>query len=117
MSGWGWTSTQSIPAPTSVLPLSYVFPLPIEVQLCSLPCDDYQAYLKQAGARPNLKVLVNAPVAKVLSTTPEFVASGVEFLFDGATHTVNTTSNGEVIISAGYVPLPSCSTPGRGQDG
>ena len=62
----------------------------------------------QAGARPNLKVLVNAPVAKILSSSlagSEFVASGVEFLFDGATHTVQTTSNGEVIISAGCVSV------------
>ena len=65
----------------------------------------FQAYLQQAGVRENLKILVNSPVVKVLSSHagPEFVASGVEFLFDGKTHTVSTTANGEVILSAGCV--------------
>ena len=63
-----------------------------------------QAYLEQAGARPNLKVLVNAPVARILSAPGPgegFVANGVEFLFDGRKHTVSTTTDGEVILSAG----------------
>lgn len=67
-----------------------------------------QAYLEQAGARSNLKVLVNAPVSKVLSSSAagaEFVTSGVEFVVDGATHTVATTANGEVLLSAGLVHM------------
>ena len=69
-----------------------------------------QSYLEQAGARSNLKILVNAPVARILSAPGEgFVASGVEFLFDGEKHTVSTTDNGEVILSAGSVFKPSPS--------
>ncbi len=65
-----------------------------------------QAYLEQAGARPNLKILVNAPVARILSAPGSgFVASGVEFLYDGQKHTVSTTADGEVILSAGFVTL------------
>ena len=67
-----------------------------------------QEYLKQAGARQNLKVVVNAPVVKVLSPSgvgEDFVASGVEFVVGGTTHTVSTTSSGEVILSAGYVSV------------
>ena len=72
----------------------------------------YQAYLEQAGSRPNLKVLVNAPVARILSAPGEgFVASGVEFLYDGQKYTVSTTERGEVILSAGSVSrylAPGC---------
>ncbi|RPD56267.1 GMC oxidoreductase [Lentinus tigrinus ALCF2SS1-7] len=65
------------------------------------------AYLEQAGARPNLKVLVNAPVARILSAPGSgFVASGVEFLYDGQKHTVSTTADGEVILSAGTIKSP-----------
>nr|VWO96846.1 Alcohol oxidase [Ganoderma boninense] len=50
------------------------------------------AYLEQAGTRSNLKVLVNAPVLRILSAPGEgFTASGVEFMFDGVKHTVSTT--------------------------
>ena len=65
-----------------------------------------QDYLKQAGARQNLKVVVNAPVVKVLSSSgvgEEFLASGVEFVVGGTMHTVSTTPSGEVILSAGCV--------------
>ncbi|KAH9912984.1 GMC oxidoreductase [Epithele typhae] len=68
-----------------------------------------QTYLKPAVGRSNLKVLVNAPVARVLSAPAEddqFVASGVEFLFDGQTHVVSTSSSGEVIVSAGTLKYP-----------
>ncbi len=59
-------------------------------------------YLEQAGSRPNLKILVNAPVARILSAPSSgFVASGVEFLYDGQKHTASITPNGEVILSAG----------------
>lgn len=49
---------------------------------------------------------MNAPVARVLSAPApgdgeEFVANGVEFLFDGRKHSISTTTNGEVILSAG----------------
>ncbi|KAI1787645.1 GMC oxidoreductase [Ganoderma leucocontextum] len=65
------------------------------------------AYLEQAGARPNLRVLVNAPVARILSAPGEgFIANGVEFLVDGQKHTVSTAANGEVIISAGAIKSP-----------
>ena len=47
---------------------------------------------------------MNAPVARILSAPGSgFVASGVEFLYDGQKHTVSTTTDGEVILSAGYV--------------
>ncbi|KAM5536363.1 hypothetical protein V8D89_009961 [Ganoderma adspersum] len=63
----------------------------------------------QAGERPNLKVLVNAPVARVLFTQgegEEFIANGVEFLFGGRRHSVSITTNGEVILSAGAIKSP-----------
>ncbi|KAI0757746.1 GMC oxidoreductase [Daedaleopsis nitida] len=65
------------------------------------------AYLEQAGSRSNLKILVNAPVARILSAPGEgFVANGVEFLFDDQKHTVSTSANGEVILSAGAIKSP-----------
>ncbi|KAM5536368.1 hypothetical protein V8D89_009966 [Ganoderma adspersum] len=65
------------------------------------------AYLEQAGTRPNLRVLVNAPVARILCAPGEgFTTNGVEFLFDGQKHTVLTASNGEVILSAGAIKSP-----------
>ncbi|TBU46723.1 GMC oxidoreductase [Dichomitus squalens] len=65
------------------------------------------AYLEQAGSRPNLKILVNAPVARILSAPGEgFTANGVQFLFDGQTHNALTTASGEVILSAGALKSP-----------
>ncbi|KAH9920536.1 GMC oxidoreductase [Epithele typhae] len=68
-----------------------------------------QDYLKLAVGRSNLKILVNASVARVLLGPTEdggFVASGVEFLFDGKTHVVSTSPSGEVILSAGTLKSP-----------
>ncbi|KAM5542319.1 hypothetical protein V8D89_004192 [Ganoderma adspersum] len=73
------------------------------------PCTNKHVMSVQAGERPNLKVLVNAPVARVLFTQgegEELIANGVEFLFDGRRHTVSTTTNGEVILSAGAIKSP-----------
>ncbi|KAI0317903.1 GMC oxidoreductase [Amylostereum chailletii] len=52
------------------------------------------AYLNEAGARKNLKILVNAPVAHITSssTSEGLVANGVEFILNGQTHSVSATS-------------------------
>ncbi|KAI1783706.1 GMC oxidoreductase [Ganoderma leucocontextum] len=64
-------------------------------------------YLKQAASRPNIKVLVNAPVSRILSAPGEgFVANGVEFTIEGQKHTVSTKEGGEIIVSAGAVKSP-----------
>ena len=62
-----------------------------------------QAYLIPALDRPNLKVLTNAHVNKILidATGEHAIASGVEFEHGGSIHTVHCKK--EVILSAGYV--------------
>ena len=59
------------------------------------------AYLEPVLDRPNLKVLVGAPVAKVVleEKSGSLVATGVEFIVDGKVHT--TFAGCEVILSAG----------------
>ncbi|KAI0031896.1 GMC oxidoreductase [Vararia minispora EC-137] len=65
-----------------------------------------QAYLEPVLDRPNLTVLVNAPVIKIVSfiNSGELVASGVEFAVDGKTYT--TKASTEVILSAGAIKSP-----------
>ncbi|RPD75411.1 alcohol oxidase [Lentinus tigrinus ALCF2SS1-7] len=70
------------------------------------------AYLKKAGSRTNLKIVLNASVFRILLSldSDEFVANGVEFLVDGQKHAVLTTLGGEVILSAGY-PTSTINSP------
>jgi hypothetical protein len=63
-----------------------------------------QEYLRQAGARENLHVVVSSPVTRVLfkdekSATGDVVALGVEFVHEGKTYTAR--ANREVILSSG----------------
>lgn len=64
-----------------------------------------EAYLEPVLDRPNLKVLVGAPVTKVISENASglLVATGAEFNVDGKSYT--TWATDEVILSAGYVSL------------
>ncbi|KAI0029556.1 GMC oxidoreductase-domain-containing protein, partial [Vararia minispora EC-137] len=62
-------------------------------------------YLKPALSRANLTILCNAHVTRLTSSdSSEFVASGVQFLFNGSTHSVSTS--GEVILSTGAITSP-----------
>ena len=70
-----------------------------------------QEYYYAAAGRKNLTVLTSAPVSRILTATSPFprgngapktvLAKGVEFVYDGKTHTVGAGK--EVILSAGYV--------------
>ncbi|EIW53745.1 GMC oxidoreductase [Trametes versicolor FP-101664 SS1] len=65
------------------------------------------AYLLPAVDRPNLHVLTEAYVTKIItskSATGEVVASGVEFQHDGTTHIVHVAK--EAILSAGAIKSP-----------
>ncbi|KAF9021462.1 alcohol oxidase [Hymenopellis radicata] len=64
------------------------------------------AYYEPFASRPNLKLISEATVTKVLFNTdgPEPVATGVEFLWGGESYTAN--SNLEVILSAGTILTP-----------
>lgn len=61
-----------------------------------------QGYIYPALDRPNLKVLTEAYVRRVLTKKDgeELVATGVEFEHGGSIHTVNAGK--EVILNAGY---------------
>ena len=64
-----------------------------------------QAYYNPNKDRPNLTVMVNAPVARVLTdktASGKLAAVGVEFFVDSKPYIANARH--EVIISAGYVP-------------
>ncbi|KIP08918.1 hypothetical protein PHLGIDRAFT_103537 [Phlebiopsis gigantea 11061_1 CR5-6] len=64
------------------------------------------AYLEPVLDRPNLKVLISAPVEKVVleKRSGTLVATGVEFIVDGKTHT--TSAGHEVILAAGAIKSP-----------
>ncbi|KAF2110132.1 hypothetical protein BDV96DRAFT_501686 [Lophiotrema nucula] len=64
-------------------------------------------YYEPNKDRPNLSVLTEALVAKIVlekGSTGEAKATGVQFIKDGATHTVS--ANKEVIVSGGVVNSP-----------
>lgn len=61
-----------------------------------------KAFLRPSMLRPNLHVLVNALVSKVI--VEDGVAVGVNYIRDGIKHTVKATS--EVILSAGAIQSP-----------
>ncbi|OJT05448.1 Glucose oxidase, partial [Trametes pubescens] len=65
------------------------------------------AYLLPAVGRPNLQVLTEAYVTKIVtskSDTGEVVAQGVEFQHDGSTHVVHVAK--EAILSSGTIKSP-----------
>ncbi|KAF8917986.1 glucose-methanol-choline oxidoreductase, partial [Mucidula mucida] len=64
------------------------------------------AYYEPFADRPNLKLISEATVTRVLfnTDTPEPIATGVEFIWGGETYTVN--ANLEVIMAAGAILTP-----------
>lgn len=61
-----------------------------------------QGFLKPVLSRPNLKVITNAQVSRLLIKNDE--ATGVEYMYKRITHKV--TANKEVILSAGAINSP-----------
>ncbi|ETW75271.1 GMC oxidoreductase 12 [Heterobasidion irregulare TC 32-1] len=71
-------------------------------------------YYYAAAGRKNLTVLTSAPASRILTATSPFprgdgapktvLAKGVEFVYDGKTHTVGAGK--EVILSAGAIKSP-----------
>lgn len=64
-----------------------------------------EAYLEPVLDRANLKVLVGAPVTKILSEdiSGTLSATGVEFSVNGKLYSASAT--GEVILCAGCAPF------------
>ncbi|KAH9917647.1 GMC oxidoreductase [Epithele typhae] len=67
---------------------------------------ELQDYLRTAGSRPNLKVVLNARVSrmKLVDGPDGAVAEAVEFCIDGVRHEVRV--KGEVVLSAGTIQSP-----------
>lgn len=64
----------------------------------------HQTYLNQAKHRPNLHVITDAQVSRVLLEGKKAV--GVEFEFESSLHQVRVKPTGEVILSAGALGSP-----------
>ena len=65
---------------------------------------DSQGYYIPNASRENFTVLVSAHVAEIITTQGAdglLTATGVKFIRDGVTHSVQV--NKEVVLSAGYV--------------
>lgn len=68
-----------------------------------LRCSMEKAFIRPAQGRPNLHIMINSRVTKVLIDRNNS-AYGVQFVRDGITHTVK--ANKEVILSAGAFHSP-----------
>ena len=77
------------------------FMVPRVTQRDGARADTYRTYLRRAAARPNLAVLKNARVLRVL--VEGGAAVGVEFSRYGAEQRLRVRAGGEVVLSAGTV--------------
>ncbi|KAJ8131470.1 hypothetical protein O1611_g2157 [Lasiodiplodia mahajangana] len=65
-------------------------------------------YLKPIQDRKNLVVITGAHVQRIIlhGSSPEVVASGVQYFHNGETKTANVSAKGEVVLCAGVVNSP-----------
>ncbi|XP_064629339.1 glucose dehydrogenase [FAD, quinone]-like [Lineus longissimus] len=69
-------------------------------------CTSYDAYIRPVLHRTNLHILPNSVVTKVIVTTSKKAEGVLAIGADGKSFRINTTKQGEVIISGGTIASP-----------